>query len=213
MSKVETFKTTEKGTQLPLLNLKGKAYLQVAHRLVWFREQHPEGCIMTEVTTNGETSDAKASIAFKMPDGSHRIVATGHKRETYSNFPDHREKAETGAIGRALAIAGFGTQFEPELDEQERIVDAPVLPAVKEVSIKTPLVERPAPKPAQSELPPSDKLATLITNSARVVVAKKLKTWDQLKEDLKAKWGVEKKEELTPPQAKECYEWLLSLTA
>lgn len=211
MSKVETFKTTEKGTQLPLLNLKGKAYLQVAHRLVWFREQHPEGCIMTEVTTNGETSDAKASVAFKMPNGEHRIVATGHKRETYSNFPDHREKAETGAIGRALAIAGFGTQFEPELDEQERIVDAPV--QAPETKAKAPTAKLPEPKQAEPTPPPADKLATLITNSARVVVAKKLKTWDQLKEDLKAKWGVEKKEELTPPQAKECYEWLLSLTA
>jgi hypothetical protein len=37
------------------------------------------------------------------------------------------EKAETGAIGRALALIGYGTQFcADELDEGDRIVDAPV---------------------------------------------------------------------------------------
>lgn len=32
----------------------------------------------------------------------------------------------TGAIGRALAMIGFGTQFAPEFDEEQRIVDSPV---------------------------------------------------------------------------------------
>jgi hypothetical protein len=32
----------------------------------------------------------------------------------------------SGAIGRALAALGYGTQFAPELDEQHRIVDSPV---------------------------------------------------------------------------------------
>ncbi|HTD18454.1 MAG TPA: hypothetical protein VK667_02885, partial [Ktedonobacteraceae bacterium] len=36
------------------------------------------------------------------------------------------EKAETGAIGRALAALGYGTQFAPELNEEHRIVDSPV---------------------------------------------------------------------------------------
>ena len=36
------------------------------------------------------------------------------------------EKSETGAIGRALANLGYGTQFAPDLDEQDRIVDSPV---------------------------------------------------------------------------------------
>ena len=39
------------------------------------------------------------------------------------------EKAETGSIGRALAYCGYGTQFcADELDEAERIVDAPIEP-------------------------------------------------------------------------------------
>jgi hypothetical protein len=35
-------------------------------------------------------------------------------------------KAETKAVGRALAMLGYGTQFAPEMDEGERIVDSPV---------------------------------------------------------------------------------------
>ena len=53
-------------------------------------------------------------------------VGTGTKSEKAASFPDFIEKAETGAIGRALAALGFGTQFAPELDEQHRIVDSPV---------------------------------------------------------------------------------------
>lgn len=213
----ELFKTTAKGTKLPIMLLKGKEYLLVAHRLVWFREEHPEGSIMTEVSTNGETSDAKATVAFKLSNGEYRVVSTGHKRETESNFPDHREKAETGAIGRALAIAGYGTQFEPELDEQERIVDAPI----KQLTEETPPSSSatPSEKPlkanvtasksnGRSDTPPANGSQTVITNMARVIVAKKLKTWDELKAGLKEKWGVDKKEDLTPPQAIECQQWL-----
>ena len=52
--------------------------------------------------------------------------ATGTKSECAASFPDYIEKAETGAIGRALAALGYGTQFAPELNEEHRIVDSPV---------------------------------------------------------------------------------------
>jgi hypothetical protein len=54
-------------------------------------------------------------------------MATGTKSEKAASFPDFIEKAETGAIGRALAALGFGTQFTgDEWEESHRIVDAPV---------------------------------------------------------------------------------------
>jgi hypothetical protein len=54
-------------------------------------------------------------------------IATGYKSEKAASFSEFAEKAETGAIGRALAALGFGTQFTgDDLDEQHRIVDAPV---------------------------------------------------------------------------------------
>jgi hypothetical protein len=39
------------------------------------------------------------------------------KRETAQGWEDFLEKAETGAIGRALAAAGFGTQFAVEMED------------------------------------------------------------------------------------------------
>jgi hypothetical protein len=115
---------TEKGTELPLLNLKGKDYLEVKYRLVWFREEHPNWSIETEFLSIDERSACARAV---VKDENGRIMATSHKIESATNFPDFMEKAETGAIGRALALIGFGTQFcADELDEGDRIVDAPV---------------------------------------------------------------------------------------
>jgi hypothetical protein len=116
---------TKKGTELPLLNLKGKQYLQVAHRLVWMREEHPDWSLETEFARLDETHAlAKATIR----DQGGRVIAVAHKREDKAHFPDFIEKSETGAIGRALALCGFGTQFAEELEDgatQARPVDSP----------------------------------------------------------------------------------------
>ncbi len=135
-----------------LINLKSKngeqQYLPVQWRLVWFREQCPQGTIDTEeiIIDLDREVEAEAFIWNKEKGRSEKIVkrargyarfravvtdgkggrATGTKSENAASFPDFIEKAETGAIGRALAGLGYGTQFAPELWEEERIVDAPV---------------------------------------------------------------------------------------
>src|SRR5687768_10236933 len=115
---------TSKGTELPLLNLRGKEYLEVKYRLVWFREDHPDWSIETELIS---VADVSAYARATVRDEQGRIIATSHKFESIQGFPDFIEKAETGAIGRALALIGYGTQFcADELDEGKRIVDAPV---------------------------------------------------------------------------------------
>ncbi len=132
MSRDIKYKTTEKGTQLPLLNLKGKDYLQVAHRLVWFREVYPDGIIKTQLVEHqNEGALLRAEIYIPTANGSHGLVATAYKAENKAGFADYIEKAETGAIGRALAMAGFGTQFEPEFDEGMRLADAPTTVATR----------------------------------------------------------------------------------
>lgn len=121
-----TFKTT-KGTELTLLNLRGKEYLEVKNRLIWFREDHPDWGIETELAN---VTDVSAYAKAVVRDDKGRIIATSHKFETIQGFPDFIEKAETGAIGRALALIGYGTQFTAdELDEGQRIVDSPVQPS------------------------------------------------------------------------------------
>ena len=127
--------TTKKGTKLPLLSLKGKDYMMVAYRILWFREENPLGVIETEALKLEEKSAVfKATIKIPKEDGELVALSTATKHENKEGFPDFIEKAETGSIGRALALAGYGTQFSlPELDEGERLADSP-LTSVSSVS-------------------------------------------------------------------------------
>ena len=103
----------------------GKLYLKVADRLVWFREEKPLWSIETEPV---EVDIAAGYAVFKahIKDETGRIIGEGTKMENKQGFPDYLEKAETGSIGRALLTCGYGTAFAPELDEGERLADAPV---------------------------------------------------------------------------------------
>ena len=100
-------------------------YLPVAWRLVWLRDQHPAALIETQhIELDLERNHAIFRATVTIPDGG---TATGYGSETARDFGDFIEKAETKAIGRALAALGFGTQFTgDELAEGERIVDSPV---------------------------------------------------------------------------------------
>jgi hypothetical protein len=139
-----------------LMELQGKAYLEVKWRLVWFRQECPTGTIDTEEVIVDLDRAVEAEIPTgnwipnpnrpgkKMPEKMIRrdngyarfraVVtdgkggrATATKSENAASFPDYIEKAETGAVGRALAMLGYGTQFTgDELNEEHRIVDAPV---------------------------------------------------------------------------------------
>ena len=106
-----------------LMDLKGKQYLQVMWRLVWFREEHPLWNIDTKLE---QLTDTHAVFSAKISDETGAQKASGYGSECDKDFRDYIEKAETKAIGRALAMLGYGTQFAPELDEGERIVDSQV---------------------------------------------------------------------------------------
>lgn len=119
---------TIKGTLLPLEEFDGGLYLKVQHRIRWFREEHPDGRIETEIVElTPEASIVRATIWVVTSKGEYVKLANACKREDKAHFPDYLEAAETGSIGRALALCGFGTQFTSELDEKDRIADAPVI--------------------------------------------------------------------------------------
>ena len=128
---------------------KPRMYLEVKYRLVWLREQEPDAQITTEILqldldreVTAEVSEwdetqgkmvkvikhGKGMVIFKatikLPNGA---IGTGTKMENAAAFGDWLEKAETGAIGRALAGLGFGTAATDEMSEGEgHIVDAPI---------------------------------------------------------------------------------------
>jgi hypothetical protein len=110
-----------------MTKLKGRDYMIVAGRLLWFREAHPNGAIITTPVTAGNNVVAvKCEIIV-----DERILATGLAtvRSGKGTSWDGREleKAETAAIGRALAHSGFGTQFAlDEMSEGDYLADTPV---------------------------------------------------------------------------------------
>jgi len=105
-----------------LTRLQGKDYLEVKWRLVWFRDANKGGKIETELVSR---TDTEAVFKATVTDDA-GAVATAYGSETQKDFKDFTEKAETKAVGRALGYLGYGTQFAPEFDEGQRIVDSPV---------------------------------------------------------------------------------------
>jgi hypothetical protein len=127
-----------------------KDYLAVQWRLVWFRELCPQGIILTkEVFLDPQMDTEEEGFAWNeekrkservMKHGKGFAVfhahvedgkggmAEGTKSEKAAAFADYIEKAETGAIGRALAALGYGTQFAPDFegDVADNPVDSPV---------------------------------------------------------------------------------------
>jgi hypothetical protein len=135
---------TQKGTVLPLMNLKGKEYLMVAHRLVWLTEEAESYEIVTEFPVMlEEQAVAKTTLTIFDKEGKVLKKTQATKRETKKDFPDFIEKAETGSLGRALAMAGFGTQFSTQdLDEGDRLADAPLAEPKVETAEKKELKEK-----------------------------------------------------------------------
>lgn len=168
---------TPKGTVLPLVNLKGKDYLMVGHRLQWFNETEANFTINTEflLITDDQTV-VKASVVVYDKDGKVAKSATATKRETKKDFSDHTEKAETSAIGRALAMLGYGTQFAlSDLDEGDRLADSPMQ------SAKTNVVQMKAPTPPATESTVAAAPSESAIEALNATATKSKRKWNQPK--------------------------------
>jgi len=107
----------------------GKSYLEVRYRIQWFRSEYPEGRIETHLVAQTDNWAMFKATVTAVRDGTILGMADGHGSEDRQGFGDFIEKAETKAIGRAMAALGFGTQFCSDFDfgaAGGRVVDAPV---------------------------------------------------------------------------------------
>ena len=152
-----------------MMFLKGKAYLDVANRLLWFvRDQRDfivRGCATCNYIVRTELVEQDREAGFAQFKTYVRDVlgneATMYGSETAKDFGDYAEKASTKSLGRALAMLGYGTAAAPEMDEGDRIVDSPVerkreqpAPQQSQFTARPPLIHAPADEPAAANVAP-----------------------------------------------------------
>lgn len=98
-------------SELKTVNIKGKEYVEVNQRILYFRnneEKYPKGKIITSIESMQDgVCVIRAEVYI-----DNELVSTGHAYEkegsTFINKTSYLENCETSAIGRALGILGIG---------------------------------------------------------------------------------------------------------
>lgn len=93
------------------VDIKGKKYVLVSDRVLFFNEQYPNGSIVTEKTfQEGDYLEFKATVTPDTKNPERKFV--GHSQATWNDGMVNKtaalENAETSAVGRALAFMGIG---------------------------------------------------------------------------------------------------------
>ena len=94
------------------ISIKGKNYVLVSDRIIYFNDTYPNGAIKTELIS--QPSDSMVVIkATIIPDlAAPERLFTGYSQATWGDGMVNKtaalENAETSAVGRALAMMGIG---------------------------------------------------------------------------------------------------------
>jgi len=102
----------EKSLKSKAVDIKGKDYILVKDRVLYFNETYPDGCILTTLLSQPQdtTIVIKANVIPDIEQPNKQF--TGHAQEVigegYINKTSAMENAETSAVGRALAMMGIG---------------------------------------------------------------------------------------------------------
>lgn len=106
-------------------------YLDVKYRLLWFRLHRPNGKIDSEIIQiDGRSAVVCCRVYADKSDPADQFIGKAYSQRfsTEERFGDRfLETAETAAKGRALADAGYGTQFCMNGETLASIIaDAPI---------------------------------------------------------------------------------------
>ena len=104
--------TKDKQLKGKAIQIKGKDYVLVSDRILYFNSEYPKGSIKTELLSEISSSDVyiKATVIPSL-DEPERCF-NGHAQEKWGegfiNKTSAVENAETSAVGRALGMMGIG---------------------------------------------------------------------------------------------------------
>jgi len=94
------------------INLKGKQYVQVVDRIIYFNETYKNGCIRTRLLSHPEQThyvvEAKVIPDTTAPERYFSGLSQAKLGDPGANREAALENAETSAVGRALAMMGIG---------------------------------------------------------------------------------------------------------
>ena len=131
LNKVEGFDPAAFLRKLIGENGEQQYYLDVKYRKLWFRLKYPEGKITKRIVKlDNDFAIIESKVYLNRTDPEDAYVSCAMAQRWRSDDDNYGKKyvetAETAAVGRALADAGFGIQFsEPGEDQDPNFVDSP----------------------------------------------------------------------------------------
>jgi len=150
-----------------LMNLKGRDYLNVQNRLLWFIRDQRDFIVRGLATASYVI---RTELVEQDRDAGYAHFKTYVRDVMGNEAVMYGSESATKSLGRALLALGYGTAFAPEMDEGDRIVDSPVerkpqppqpqqRPFTANPPVIRPAVDEPAATPTAAKREP--KLETL----------------------------------------------------
>lgn len=125
-----------------IVNIKGKEYQTVALRVQKFREAHPDWELSTEII---KADDTVVIMQARIYTDLGKCIATGHAEEfrasSQINSTSALENAETSAIGRCLAAAGWGGMEFGSANEVQNAIHQQATPKKRAAKSKDELLK------------------------------------------------------------------------
>jgi hypothetical protein len=118
----------EKSLKSKAIKIKGKDYVQVKDRIVYFNDTYPNGSIDTTLCVTSKYVRITAVVTPDVGNPARRFVGHSESARGGSGVDSTSavENCETSAVGRALAMMGIGVlDGVASADEVYRAVDEP----------------------------------------------------------------------------------------
>lgn len=136
----------EKDLKSKAIDIKGKSYVLVSDRVIYFNEQYPNGCIKTNIVKYEDGQVTIRARVFPDMENPNRYFS-GYAQEiegtTFINKTSALENAETSAVGRALAMMGIGViDSIASVDEINKANNRPAQKSLKPEEVTKEIYEK-----------------------------------------------------------------------